>query len=458
MQIRRKIALTFTALTACLLLVTFVFIYFFAYQYTRKEFFVRMQERVNVAAQSYLEQDEVSTNIYNEIRKKYLQKLPAETEIFIKVNIAEQQILEVNTFNLSQDFFDEIFEKQSATRIFENTSYAGLLYQDNQGDFLVVLSAIDRYGQTKMSNLRNILVVAFLISLVIIYLLGHYYAGQVLAPISEITTKVNSISAASLHLRLRGKGNADELDQLTNTFNDMLNRLETSFEIQNNFINNASHELRNPLTAILGESEISLNRERSKDEYQESLGKIYNEAIRLDLLINSLLKLAQTAADKKGLTVEPVFVLELLYSIKKSIDLFNPDNSVRIKCLISPEMHDQLIIFGNEGLLEVALKNIIENANKFSENQEVLVSLSISGDHLQILVKDRGVGIPAIELKNIFEPFYRASNVRKFKGFGVGLSLAHKIIKMHGGILHFNSTEGMGTEIKACFPLKAKAH
>jgi signal transduction histidine kinase len=176
------------------------------------------------------------------------------------------------------------------------------------------------------------------------------------------------------------------------------------------------------------------------------------------LLINSLLKLAQTAADKKGLTVEPVFVLELLYSIKKSIDLFNPDNSVRIKCLISPEMHDQLIIFGNEGLLEVALKNIIENANKFSDNQEVLISLSISGDHLQILVKDWGVGIPAIEMKNIFEPFYRASNVRKYKGFGVGLSLAHKIIKMHGGALYFNSTEGKGTEIKTCFPLKAKAH
>lgn len=456
MQIRRKIALTFTSLTACLLLATFVFIYFFADRYTRKEFFIRMQERVRIAAQSYLEQDEVSTNIYNEIRKKYLQKLPAEEEKFIRVDIAGKQLLEENNVNLTQDFFDEIFEEQFASRIIKHTSYAGLLYQDNQGDFVVVLSAIDRYGQTKMKNLRNILFIAFLISLVIIYWLGHYYAGHVLQPVSEITSKVKSISVSNLHLRLKDSGNADELDQLTNTFNDMLNRLETSFEIQNNFINNASHELRNPLTAILGESEISLNRDRTNLEYKESLGKIYNEAVRLDLLVNSLLKLAQTAADKKGLAVEPVFVIELLFNIKKNIDLFNPENQVRIKCLIQPEMHENLLIYGNEGLLEVALKNIIENANKFSDNQEVIVSISVSGYYLEVLVKDRGIGIPADEIKNIFEPFYRASNVRGFRGFGVGLSLAHKIIKMHGGTLHFDSTEGKETEIKACFPLYDK--
>jgi signal transduction histidine kinase len=453
MQIRRKIALTFTMLTAFLLLATFVFIYFFADQYTRKEFFSRMQERVRIAAQSYLEQDEVSTNIYNEIRKKYLQKLPAEEEEFIRVNIAGKQLLEKKTTHLSQDFLEEIFEEQFANRLIGYTSYAGLLYQDNQGDFLVILSAIDRYGQTKMNNLRNILVIAFLISLVIIYWLGHYYAGHVLQPVSEITSKVNSISVSNLHLRLKRSGNADELDQLANTFNDMLNRLETSFEIQNIFINNASHELRNPLTAILGESEISLNRERSNLEYKESLGKIYHEAIRLDLLVNSLLKLAQTASDKKGLAVEPVFALELIYNIKKSIDLFNPENKVKIRCPVEPEMQQSLFIYGNEGLLEVALKNLIENANKFSDNQEVLLDISVSKGSLEILVQDQGVGIPADEIKNIFEPFYRASNVRGFRGFGVGLSLTQKIIKMHGGVLRFESTVGKGTSIKACFPL-----
>src|SRR3546814_17962852 len=107
-----------------------------------------------------------------------------------------------------------------------------------------------------MTYLFRVLFIGVLVSVVVVYLLGLVYAGSILKPISQIIQKVNRITASNLHLRLETHEPPDELADLALTFNRMLDRLETSFDIQHNFISNASHELNNPLTAIIGESEI----------------------------------------------------------------------------------------------------------------------------------------------------------------------------------------------------------
>lgn len=172
------------------------------------------------------------------------------------------------------------------------------------------------------------------------YLLGRFYAKEIMMPISNITQRVNDISATNLHLRLDIKNKKDELGQLASTFNTMLDRLETSFEIQSNFISNASHELKNPLTAILGEIEISQNKERTADEYKTSLNKIEVEAARLDVLISSLLKLAQTEFDNKGLIIEPIRIDELLLSVKQNFNNIHPENNIVFDFSLLPENPD----------------------------------------------------------------------------------------------------------------------
>ncbi|TRX45851.1 HAMP domain-containing histidine kinase [Fulvivirga sp. M361] len=417
----------------------------------------------------------MSSNIYDDIRKRHLQILPREQEHIVSISRIEessradslkeqpkvlvfQRLIKelskgdeyLNQFPSS--FFEKIISEEYAQAKKYDTYYVGIPYSDNQGDFIVVISAVDKYGQSKLSNLLHILIAIFLANLGVIYIVGSYYARQILKPISKITIKANQISAMNLHLRLETGRKKDELTELALTLNNMLDRLETSFDIQRSFVNNASHELRNPLTAILGEVEIALRNERSKLDYIQSLKTVEKEAGRLEPLVKSLLKLAETNHGKNGLTIESLRIDELLLDVKDDLDSINPDNNIIFDFTTFPDDPDQLIIQGSKSLLKMVFTNIMDNACKFSNNSVVIVK--IKADYVNVIIEiiDYGVGVPQDELKSIIEPFFRASNVRNFKGFGIGLPLAHKIIKIHGGQLVINSTEGTGTFVLIIIP------
>jgi signal transduction histidine kinase len=224
--------------------------------------------------------------------------------------------------------------------------------------------------------------------------------------------------------------------------------LQISFDLQSNFINNASHELRNPLTAILGQTEIALNKVRSKEDYLSILKNIELEASRLDFLVNGLLKLAKTDFDSKGIVIEPIRLDELILDIKKNIDTSTPENQIELDFEELPANENAITLMGSESLLKVAIGNILENACKFSGNKKVWIKLFSYTSSILLTIKDEGVGIPESELKNIYEPFFRASNAREIEGFGFGLPLAYRIIKMHSGEIRVLSQIDKGTLVK----------
>ncbi|EDM44598.1 two-component system sensor histidine kinase [unidentified eubacterium SCB49] len=433
----------------------FILIYYNSKQYTESEFYLRLSQRATIAAQAYLEGDEMNVDIYDDIRLLHLHTLPNEKEVIYSVNAETKTPLEKFDTSLPESFYTAIFNDNYAELKQGDYYFTGLLYQDNEGDFIVVLSATDLYGFGKLDNLRNTLITAFFISIIFILLLGGYYARQSLSPISKIIKEVNSIRAENLSLRLNTTNGKDELAQLAITFNNMLDRLQLSFDLQNNFINNASHELRNPLTAILGQTEIALNKERSNEQYLAILKNIDLEASRLDFLVNGLLKLAKTDFDSKGLLIEPIRIDEMILSIKNNLDVAIPDNNIVLDFEALPENPDAITHMGSESLLKVALGNIIENACKFSNNKKVSVKIIPDDDFILVTIKDLGVGIPQDELKSIYEPFFRASNVRDIKGFGFGLPLAYRIIKMHTGKIRVVSQVDKGTLVKIKLPSTA---
>ena len=143
---------------------------------------------------------------------------------------------------------------------------------------------------------------------------------------------------------------------------------------------------------------------------------------------------------------------ELLFSVKRLIDFTEPENKVQIQLDDLPDMEDKITITGNINLLKLALSNIIQNASKYSNSSPVNVSLTTDNEHAVIIVEDEGIGIPEKELKYIFDPFFRASNTKPFKGYGVGLPLAQKIVRLHRGELHYHSKENAGTTVQIFFP------
>ena len=452
MLIKTKITAIFIVLTSLFQVVLFTLIYVFSKNYTENEFYLRLSQRATIAAQAYLEKDEVNLDIYEDIRIRHLQTLPDEKEVFYPVEAKKVNDDLHFDANLPSSFFKTILSDRYAELKKDDYYYTGLLYNDNQGDFIVVLSATDLDGLGKLENLRYILIVAFFVSIIFISILGQYYSKQALSPISRIIGEVNSIGAENLYLRLDEGNGKDELANLSITFNKMLDRLQISFDLQRNFINNASHELRNPLTAILGQTEIILSKKRALEQYRKGLENIQLEALRLDDLVNGLLRLAKMEFDSKGLVIEALRFDQIVIEIKQSIDIAIPHNKINLDFDALPENEALITLFGSETLLKVALRNIIENACKFSDNRTVTIKLSTFEGHIYLTIMDEGVGIPADELKNIFEPFYRGSNVRNLNGFGFGLPLAYRIIKLHSGEINVTSKVDQGTLVSIVLP------
>jgi signal transduction histidine kinase len=451
MKIRTKILLVFAGLTISTILVMSILVYYFSNQHTFEDFYKRLEIRAYLTAKATLPYYESDSVIYNEIREEHLEKLPAEKEYFLQVT-PNGVVRKDEHLSLPDAFYAQVQRENKATYRDGDRFYEGVLYKSKQGLYIVIVSAINQYSIEYLSWLRRILLICSVVSGVILVAAGIFFSKYILQPIRHMMAQVKNISSRNLHLRLNVDNSGDEINELANTFNNMLDRLETAFETQNNFVSNASHELSTPLTAIIGEAELALNKERTPEKYIYALQNILNEADRLEHITKSLLHLAQTGFDGKKQDWGLIRSDELLFTVKHTIDKMNPGNLVAIDYSLFPEEEEKLIISGNTQLLELALSNIVMNAVKYSNNQPVSMALAATEKKNIIIIKDHGIGIPPEDLPYIFSPFFRASNTGRFKGYGIGLPLAMNIIRMHKGDIIVNSQVNVGTEISVELP------
>ncbi len=214
----------------------------------------------------------------------------------------------------------------------------------------------------------------------------------------------------------------------------MIDRIENTYQSEKAFISNASHELNNPLTAIQGECEINLMKERTPQEYESALTRILSETKRIIQLMKQLMFLSKGEEEILRSATEHVFLAEFLMQMIDKRIQFSPDNF-------------SLVLDVNPTLLKTALENIINNALKYSGDK--MVEIRLRGTVLEII--DQGIGIPPDELSKIFQPFYRASNTREHSGNGIGLSLSIRILNIYGAEVTISSVLDEGTRVKIDF-------
>lgn len=452
MKIREKVSLTFAVLTALVLVVSNLIIYYFSAQYRSSEFFDRLKDKTFVNAQKELERDEMDPAKYSDISRKSIQQLPEEVDYSYRLDSSGtlSEARARNTF--PSTFLQAIRKKGYAEYVSDQQQSIGINYADNEGNFVFITSAYDVSGFKKLLNLRYTLVSISGIALLVVYLLGGIFASQLVNPVANIIQGVNRITVTNLHLRLKRPESRDELYDLCETFNGMLDRLETTFVMQKNFISNASHELKNPLAAIIGETDIILSKDRSGDEYRNSLMKISGEAERLNQLLTQLLSLSRAEYDELISKQGPVPLDDVIWAIHKELSTQYPGAEIKVRMDLSDDTNQRPLVSGNPQLLSLGIRNLIDNAVKFSKGRPIQVDLKTSQEGVRLTIVDQGIGIPAVDLQNIFQPLYRASNARAFKGYGIGLSLADRIIRLHGGVLKIESNVENGTTAQILFP------
>ena len=451
MKSQTRIAIVFSLVTLAFMVILSSVVYYFVTRYTYDDFYRRLETRANIAARIALGTE--SNTALREVREEILHKLPQENDYLFEIKPNMTFEAESQQLDLPVSFFRKIVKGSVSEYRKDQVFFAGVRFENDGRSFISIASAENYYYSNHIANLRTILVAAMVLGAVLVFFTAIAFSRYVLFPVRQITRQVKEIGTQNLHLRLRTSSQHDAINELKTTFNNMLDRLETSFATQNNFISNASHELGTPLTVIIGEADVALAKTRSAAEYQEALSSILNEADRLERITKSLLFLAQTGFDGKKTKMEVVRVDQLLWDVKETIDKLNPKNKVIIDLSLVPDSPLKLKIRGNAQLLILAISNIVSNACKYSSNQPVKVSLATTDNEVIIVVKDDGIGIPATELQYIYDPFFRASNTNNFEGYGIGLPLARNIMRQHHGAILVTSNPGQGTTVRLSFPL-----
>lgn len=318
-------------------------------------------------------------------------------------------------------------------------------YTDDNARIVIVCAAEDRVGKQDLWKLKEILLLSFVGGVLVTLIGGFFFSRGLLRPVRRITNEVTEITAHNLARRIPTGKVKDEWFQLSFTLNELLNRLQESFELQRRFIANASHELSTPLTSISSQLEVSLQRQRTEEEYRKVLSAVLQDVRQMSKLTRTLLEFANAAGDKGGINLSLIRIDEILMAIPGAMQKQDPKYQVTLRFSELPENEDQLLVFGNEELLVTAINNIVANACKYSPDHRAEISFVMEDAVFVIHVADKGPGIPAKELSHIFQPFYRRDESRTTEGFGLGLPLASRIIKLHKGVIEVQSKPGEGT-------------
>jgi two-component system, OmpR family, heavy metal sensor histidine kinase CusS len=288
--------------------------------------------------------------------------------------------------------------------------------------------------------------------LAIFPLVGYQIARQGIRPVEEIANTARHISSTNLQERILPEGYPSELASLAGTFNEMLDRLEESFERISRFSADIAHELRTPVNNIRGEAEVALARARSVDEYREVLGSCLEEVVRLSTLISDLLFLARAESPLAHLRWAPVDVCELLSSVR---DYYEGAAAERGISLTIANGHGPVVAEMDRTLMQRAVGNLVANAVAHTPpGGSVIMQAEFGGDSARIAVADTGAGIPADALPRVFDRFFRVDKSRSQTsgGAGLGLSIVQSILALHGGNAEIASQLGQGTRVILRFP------
>lgn len=446
MKIRTRLTLLFTLITATILLAFAAVIYYNAKENREKEFYALLRKEAITKANLFFNakvEAKTLQDIYQNNRK-----ILNEVEVAIydkNFNLLYHDAVDIDFIKETKQMIDQINQQGEINFYQANWQVIGLRYRFQDQNFMLTATAFDQYGYNKMDSLLTSCIIVFIISMLFIYIAGHFFSRKAFEPVKTMTENAANISATNLHLRLTSNNSKDELSKLANTFNDMLKRLENSFDAQKHFVSNISHELRTPLSALITELELSANKDRNIEEYKTVIRNTLNDAKKLVRLSNSLLDLAKASYDVSEISFKPIRIDEVLLEAHQQLQQANPNYKIDIHFENDFENDNQISVNGNEYLLKVAFVNLFENGCKFSNDNRTIVSISFDKEKIILQFSDKGIGISKDDIENIFTPFYRGENKPYADGNGIGLSLTQKIINLHEGIIYVTSVKSKET-------------
>jgi signal transduction histidine kinase len=454
LKTRHKITLLFSLLVTIILLLVSLSVYYFSSLERQEVFKKRLKGRANNNAQIF--------SYINDNSKTFLDRINVSSLLLPNRTVQIYTLSGQRIYNYETD---SIVTRPVTKQIIANAITNGEhYYKDGRREALavhypldgdgivVVVTAYDADGWSQLRQLRHIFFISMLIGTIISLLAGHVFSKELLKPVAQMIREVNEISSHNLSNRLRTGDTQDELNQLSSTFNNLLDRLQEYFTAQRRFISNASHELSTPLTSISSQLEVTLQRDRSTDEYRQVMLSVQEDVVQMRQLTKSLLEIAKTGSEG-SIELNDVRIDEVLFKVMGDIKKINASYNVELNYDDSAEVENNFLVFGNADLLYISIRNLVENGCKYSSDQTSRVNLSFANKSAIIDVKNIGEPIRKEDMEKIFQPFYRSADATGTQGFGLGLALSQRIVALHKGRLYLKSSDATGTVFTITLPV-----
>lgn len=346
----------------------------------------------------------------------------------------------------------EVISGNQTFYITADNMYVGVWNQSSPNASYIILYKPIVKEKAYLLVLAVVLLVSFLLAVLIMVFMGSRTLRRMLQPIDNMIDTARSVSANRLHTRINVVDSHDELKELAETFNEMLDRIQASYEQQNQFVSDASHELRTPISVIQGYANL-LQRwgKEEREVLEESVQAIKNEADNMKELVEQLLFLARADKNTQSVEKECFALNELVEEVVRETRMIDSGHD------IISESGRQIDIFADKRLIKQALRIFVDNSIRYTPaGGKIKVTFQEAGNRVRVVVEDNGIGISKEDLPLVFNRFYKSdkSRTRDAGGTGLGLSIAKWIIEKHQGAINIESELNKGTRITVQLPIK----
>ncbi len=454
MQIRTRLTLQFIFTVASILALALGFVYIRYKRSLEEEFYRGLRFKAIMTAQMVLRQEDKIIFPEQESPDS-LALLPASEAIAI-YNNRKEKVFAMNQGRnfLPEQTFEGIRSLGECRITFGDLPALGIKHYSVSGNEYVVVAA-SVFQSEELKQLRNILLLSFFIAVALVAIGGWFFAGQALAPVSRIVDQVERILPSNLGVLLQSPTTHDEIGRLVQTFNGLLDRIYFAFQMQKRFVSNVSHELKNPISIIIAQLEVSLGKSRTSEEYQETMQSVLEDSKHMADITDKLLQMARVYSEDSSISFSDIQLDTLVLQVREMLLRGHLDYTIKVDFELNSAEDSQMVVLGNEALLKLAISNLVENGCKFSPDKAVYLILkrgAVGG--LELFIQDNGPGIPDKDLPLVFQPFYRGVQQAKAPGSGIGLSLVDSILRLHQTTIEITSNPKGGTIFRLCFPQK----
>lgn len=456
MNLKVKFAFWFAVFVAIVLSVTFAVIYFESADFRRADFYDHLRQRALTTQRLLLDVEEIDSMLLRIIDRNTLTSLYDEhILVFDSDNKLKYSNLDEDSILFDYALLQEVQKHHEVQRQDPRTQreLLGLRADRANESYIILASAYDRYGIRKIENLRNILLFTWLFGLGLTVFLAYLYVRSIVGrPLANLTERISAIRGDDLKARLEVPKDQDELTILARNFNDLLERVEQAFYAQRSFVQFASHELRTPLANMLSETENTLAKPRTPEEYQHSLRSLREEQSRLIEMSNALLLLSHYEQASLDAQTPPVRIDEVLFHTIEEVRALAPDARALLDFASAPEDQRELLARGDSALLRTAFRNLIENACRYADDHTVRIQIHPRPDRLDIRFDNLGDTLSDAESRLLFTPFFRGKNTAGKRGIGLGLVIAQRILRLHHADIRYECPQPGTNRFVVSFP------